>query len=268
MTADYWVYVNAGYDAVKGGPLMVWQDGGTIVDGADLVRLRMQIVTDNLVHQKIIPPMIHVLISPGVAKDGSSLRSIQYDTVSDRYARFVMEEVLPDVERTYKIRQDAYSRAIAGASSGAICALNAAWYFPDKFSRVLSNIGSYTALQWHPDRNQDGGNIYPFRIRREPKKNIRVWLSDGMNDLGNMAGDWPLQGIQLANSLKLRGYDFHLRFGSGIHSIGQGAYDLPEAMAWLWRGYDPAKTQETYEMDPAERQKPIFRVNIANRDAW
>ena len=262
-TADYWVYVSPGVDPSRAAPLMVWQDGQGQVNRD--TSLRLFTVTENLVHQKLIPPMIHVLISPG---SGPRMRSIQYDTVSDRFGRYLLEEVLPEVEKTYKLRPDGYSRGIAGESSGAICALNTAWYFTDKFSRVHSTIGSYTALQWHPEEHLDGGNIYPFRIRREPKKNIRIWQSDGTDDIENQAGSWPAQAIQLANSLKMKGYDFHFRFGQAAHNGAQAAIDLPESLAWLWRDYDPAKTEQIYEMDPLEKDKPLYRIKVANRDAW
>ncbi|HZL55784.1 MAG TPA: alpha/beta hydrolase-fold protein [Bryobacteraceae bacterium] len=270
MTANYWVYVNPGADLTNGAPLMVWQDGETIVGNQDLLRLRMQIVSDNLVYKKLIPPMVHVLIQPGTGGEatGTRMRSIQYDTVSDRYGKYLMREILPDVEKVYKIRHDAYSRAIAGASSGAICAFNVGWYFPDQFSRVLSHIGSYVALQWHPEQGVDGGYIVSSKVRREPRKNLRVWQSDGMDDQEVAAGSWPLNNIMLANAMKLKGYDFHFRFGVGMHAIAQGALDLPESLTWLWRDYDPGKTQQTFEMEEAERAKPLFRVSIANRDSW
>src|SRR5947209_10878995 len=210
---------------------MVWQDGQGLVNG-DLSTLRLFTVPEMLVAQKLIPPMIHVMISPGT---GPRMRSIQYDTVSDKFFRYLEEEVLAEIEKTYKLRQDGYSRAIAGESSGAICAWNTAWFHPEKFSRVHSTIGSYTAIQWQPDQNLDGGNIYPFRIRRDARKNIRIWQSDGMDDLENQFGSWPMQAIQFANSLKLKGYDFHFRFGEATHDGAQAALDLPESLAWLWR---------------------------------
>src|SRR5580700_2417457 len=153
------------------------------------------------------------------------MRSIEYDTVSDRYGKYVLREVLADIEKTYKIRPDAYSRGIAGASSGAICAFNVAWYYPEEFSRVLSHIGSYVALQWRPQQNLDGGYIVSHKVRRDPKKDIRVWMSDGADDQEANAGSWPLNNIQLANALKLKGYDFHFRFGVSLHAIAQGAMD-------------------------------------------
>lgn len=269
MSSNYWVYVNAGADMTRGAPLMVWQDGETIIGNQDLMRLRLQIVSDNLVAKKMIPPMVHVLIQPGTGgKESRMMRSIEYDTVSDRYGKYVLEEVLADVQKTYKIRPDAYSRAIAGASSGAICAFNVAWFYPNQFSRVLSHIGSYVALQWRPEQNLDGGYIVSRHVGRQPKKNIRIWLSDGADDQETNNGSWPLNNIQLANALKLKGYDFHFRFGVSLHAIAQGALDLPESLAWLWRDYDPNKTEQTYQMEESERVKPPFRVSIVNRDAW
>ncbi len=270
MSANYWVYVNPGADLTDGAPLMVWQDGETIVGNQDLLRLRLQIVSDNLVAKKLIPPMVHVLIQPGSGGEatGTRMRSIQYDTVSDRYSKYLLEEVLPDVEKTYKIRHDAYSRAVAGASSGAICAMNVAWYAPEQFSRVLSHIGSYVALQWHPEQGLDGGFIVSQKIRRDAKKNIRVWLSDGADDQEVAFGSWPLNNIMLANALKLKGYDFHFRFGEGMHAIAQGAMDLPESLTWLWRDYDAAKKEQNFAMEEAEKAKPLYRVKVANRDAW
>lgn len=277
MKANYWVYANAGVDQTQGAPVMIWQDGETIIGNQDLLRLRLQIVSDNLVHKKLIPPMVHVLIAPGIGgqpdpdrppSETGQARSIQYDTVSGRYGRYLLEEVLPEVEKTYKLRPDAYSRAVAGASSGAICAFNVAWYFPQQFSRVLSHIGSYSGIQWRPERGQDGGYIVSHKVRRESRKNLRVWLSDGSNDIENQTGSWPLNNIELANGLKLKGYDFHFRFGTSMHAIAQGALDLPESLVWLWRDYDAAKNGQMFTMEESERVKPLFRVSITNREAW
>lgn len=267
MKADYWIYASPGVDPNVPAPLMVWQDGQGLIAG-DLSRMRLFTVTENLVAQKLIPPMVHVMIAPGFSPVGKPMRSIEYDTVSDRYDRFLLEEVLPEVEKVYKLRPDGYSRAIGGESSGGICSLNAAWFMPDKFSRVHSAIGSYTSIQWHPEEKLDGGNLYPFMVRKQPKRNIRIWMSDGMDDLENTHGSWPLQNIQLANSLKMREYDFHFRFGLATHDAAQVAIDLPESLAWLWRGYDPNKTSQEFTMDPAEKDKPYYRVTISNRDAW
>jgi enterochelin esterase-like enzyme len=197
------------------------------------------------------------------------MRSTEYDTVSERYARFLRDEILPQVAAQYNLRQDAYSRAITGLSSGGICSFNAAWQMPDQFSRVISWIGSFTSIQWKEDPAvPDGGQDYPEKILREPARNLRVWLQDGANDQENdRYGSWPLANIRMANALKLKNYDFHFSFGQGTHNPGHGAAEFPAEMIWLWRDYDPAKTSQAFEIDPAEKTKPPFRVAIVNRDA-
>jgi enterochelin esterase-like enzyme len=266
MKSDYWVYASPGVDPAAPAALMVWQDGQGLI--GDYSRSRLFTVTENLVAQKLLPPIVHVMISPGQSPDGRAMRSIEYDTVNDRYPRFLMEEVLPEVEKTYKLRPDGYSRAIGGESSGGICAFNVAWLMPDKFSRVHSAVGSFTSIQWHPQDKLEGGNVYPFKVRKEPKRNIRIWMSDGADDLENNHGSWPLQNIQMANSLKLMEYDFHFRFGTAAHGGAQAGLDLPESLAWLWRDYDPKKTSQEFHMEPSEKEKPLFRVTISNRDPW
>ncbi|HEX4211995.1 MAG TPA: alpha/beta hydrolase-fold protein [Candidatus Dormibacteraeota bacterium] len=279
-----WVYANPGIDTARGAPVMVWLDGQGLVGSAGVLGMRMQVATDNLVHQGLIPPMVHVLLAPSTGgtrpeaqpdeNGATAMRSVQYDTVSDEFGRYLVEEVLPEIGRDLPLRGDAYSRAIAGESSGGICSFKVCWFVNDQFSRALSGIGSFTALQWHPERHLDGGNIFPFLVRREERRNIRIWLSDGMNDLDSdsgrigMAGSWPLANIQMAQSLKVQLYDFHFRYGTGYHSAAQTALDLPESLPWLWRGYDAERDGEVYEQEAEERSKPLYRVQIVNRDAW
>ncbi len=261
MECSYWVYAPAQYDSFKPAAVMVWQDGEVLVPRE--LPSRAQIVFDNLTHEKKIPVIVHVLISPGFV-DGVRIRAEQYDEVSGRYARFLLEEILPDVETRYRLRQDGYSRAIAGDSSGGICAFNAAWQRPESFTRVLSRIGSFTSIWWKPG-TLDGGNIFPFLIRKSPKRNIRVWLQDGANDLENDHGSWPAQNLAMANSLKMQEYDFHFSWGEGGHSRNCGHVELAEEMIWLWRGYQETETAQTFAMDPAEKDKPMFRIKALNR---
>jgi enterochelin esterase family protein len=262
MTSDYWVYAPAQYDGAQPAPVMIWQDGEKYANRAASNRLLIQL--DNLVHQKRIPAAIHVFISPGLVGE-RRMRSILYDSYTDKYLRYVLDEILAEVSKKWKLRTDGYSRAIAGESSGGICAFNAAWWRPEEFSRVYSRIGSFTSIQWKPGE-LDGGNIFPFAIRKQPKRNIRVYLSDGSEDLENIHGSWPLQNIQMANSLKFREYDFLFKWGSGPHSTAQGNAEIPTALTWLWREYDPKQTHQEFLMDPAEKTKPFYRVKLLNRD--
>ena len=287
MKSEYWIYVPAQYDPKTPATVMVFQDGGGYIDrNSNNPTLN---VIDNLIAQKKIPVMICIFINPGdisgspgtptynfvkaysdkwqrTLKD--SMRSTLYDTVSDRYPRFLRDEILAEVGAKYNLRKDAYSRAITGLSSGGICSFNAAWQMPDLFSRVISWIGSFESIQWKEDPAiPDGGQDYSDKILREPKRNIRVWLQDGSNDLENPKyGDWPMANIRMANSLKTKEYDFHFSFGRGTHNPGHGAAQFPEEMIWLWRDYDPAKTEQQFTPDPAEKDKPYFRVTITSRE--
>lgn len=262
MKSDYWVYVPAQYDANRPAAVMVWQDGEVLAPRE--MPSRAQIVFDNLTHEKKIPVIVQVFVSPGMTGQ-QRMRSIEYDTMDDRYPVFLRDEILAEVARKYNLRTDGYSRAIAGDSSGGICAFNAAYTHPELFTRVLSRIGSFTSIQWKPGV-LDGGNVYPFKIRKEPKKNIRVWLQDGAGDLENQFGSWPAQNVAMANSLKMMGYDFHFVWGNGTHSRNGGHAELPEEMVWLWRGYDAAKTGDEFPQDAAEKDRPMFRIKGLNRE--
>jgi enterochelin esterase family protein len=286
MKSEYWIYVPAQYDPKVPAAVMVFQDGGGYI-GRDGNNPALNVI-DNLIAQKKIPVMICVFINPGdisgspgtptydfvkgysdkwsrTLKD--SMRSTLYDTVSDRYARFLRDEVLAEVGAKYNLRKDAYSHAITGGSSGGICSLNAAWQMPDEFSRVVSWIGSFTSIQWKENpANADGGQDYPEKVLREGRRNIRVWLQDGANDMENdRYGSWPTANIRMANALKAKGYDFHFSFGKGTHNSAQGATEFPQTMVWLWRDYAPAKTESAFNQDAAEKEKPYFRVAALNR---
>jgi enterochelin esterase-like enzyme len=262
VKANVWFYVPAQYDGVTPVAVQVWGDGQNFT-GPRPGQWRVLDTLDNLTAQKRIPLMVNIFIQPGTGPE-SNQRSLEYDTISDTYLRRLLDEIFPVVAMHVKMRTDGYSRAIQGLSSGAIMAFNAAFDKPAEFSRVLSWIGSYTALQrsaGHPE----GGGEYPTMVRREPKRNIRVWLQDGSDDLDIGAGNWPAANIGMANALKFKGYDYHFSFGVGEHHIAHGAAELPDALTWLWRDYDPAKTSQEFVQDAAEKDQPVWRVVRLNR---
>jgi len=232
-TRDWWVYVPAQYDAASPAAVMVFQDGSSYKD-------YVPTVLDNLIAKRDMPVTVGVFIQPGVFKEGGRAnRSFEYDTLSDQYARFLLEEILPQVEKTVKLRHDGASRAIAGASSGGICAFTAAWERPNEFSRVISWIGSFTNIASGPTVRA-GGHNYEAMVRKTPMKPIRVFLQDGANDLDNANGNWPLANQTLARSLAYAGYDYRFEFGHGFHSHRHGRAILPDTLRWLWRGYQPS----------------------------
>ena len=182
-TRDWWVYVPAQYTPEKPACVMVFQDGSGYQGPVSTT-------FDNLIAKGEMPVTVGVFINPGTFEGGRSNRSFEYDTLSDQYARLLLEEILPEVEKTTKLRHDAAGRAIAGISSGGICAWTVAWERPNEFSKVLSWVGSFTNIA-SGKTTREGGHNYEALIRKTPRKPIRAFLQDGANDLDNANGNWP-----------------------------------------------------------------------------
>ena len=232
---DWWLYVPKQYDPSKPACVMVFQDGAGYVSSNG--SWRVPTVFDNLIQKKEMPVTIGIFINPGAVppaepgQRGRSNRSFEYDSLGDQYARFLLEEILPEVAKKYNLTKDPEGRAIAGISSGGICAWTVAWERPNEFHKVLSAVGSFTNIR--------GGHNYPALIRKTEKKPIRVFLQDGANDLDNLHGNWPLANQQMAAALKFMGYDYKFEFGTEGHNAKHGGAILPDSLRWLWRGYSP-----------------------------
>ena len=226
---DWWVYVPAQYRPETPAAVMVFQDGNSY-------REYVPIVFDNLIAKGDMPVTVGIFIQPGTFEGGRSNRSVEYDTLSDQYARFLLEEILPEVDKTVKLRHDAASRAIAGASSGGICAFTVAWERPNEFGKVVSWIGSFVNIA-SGRTVREGGHNYEAMIRKTPRKPIRVFLQDGSNDLDNANGNWPLANLTLAKSLAYAKYDYRFEYGQGFHSHRHGRAIFPDTLRWLWRDY-------------------------------
>jgi len=228
---EYYVYVPAQYDSTQPAALMVFQDGHAYVNEEG--DFRVPIVFDNLIQKREMPVTIGLFINPGHSSEDfpenrfrSSNRSEEYDEMSDRYVTFLIDEIIPEVAKKYNLTDDPEMRAIGGLSSGGICAFTAAWQRPDYFSKVLSHVGSFTNIR--------GGHNYPFMIRRYAKKDIKVFLQDGSNDLDNIFGDWWISNQQMGSALKFKGYDYKFVAGTGGHNGKHGGAILPESLIWLW----------------------------------
>jgi len=235
-TRDWWVYVPAQYKPESPACVMVFQDGQNYKDF-------VPVVFDNLIHKGDMPVTVGVFITPGTFAGGRSNRSFEYDMLSDQFARFLLEEILPEVEKEVKLRHDPASRAIAGISSGGICAWTVAWERPNEFGKVLSWVGSFTNIA-SGKSNREGGHNYPALIRKTEKKPIRVFLQAGANDLDNAHGNWPLANLQMAKALEFKGYDYKLVNGQGFHSNKHGRAILPESLRWLWRDHKTTTSKE------------------------
>jgi enterochelin esterase family protein len=212
--------------------LMVFQDGHQYVHPDR--EYRVPTVFDNLIRRGEMPVTLGVFVNPGHVGEvvpenpwAASNRSVEYDSLGDDYARFLLEELLPEVQQHYAISEDPVRRAIAGASSGGICAFTAAWARPDRFQKVVSHIGSFTNIR--------GGHVYPSLVRSTPRKPLRVFLQDGSNDLDIEYGNWPQANQAMADALRSSGYDYRFIFGTGAHTHLHGGAILPATLRWLWR---------------------------------
>lgn len=246
---DYCVYVPAQYDPAQPAALMIFQDGQAFLRPTG--DYRVPAVFDNLIHRREIPVTIAVFINPGrkpeqpVASaadwgDRSTNRPQEYNALDDKYARVIVDELLPALRKQYNLSSRPEDRAIGGASSGAIAAFTVAWHRPDQFHKVLSTIGSFTNIR--------GGHVYPDLIRQTEKKPIRIFLQDGANDNRGIRGegaaatynperDWHAQNRKMVAALTEKGYDVNFTWGIGTHSNKQAGAILPEMLRWLWRDY-------------------------------
>lgn len=248
-TRNYWVYTPAQYDPAKPACLMIFQDGHAFVNPKG--DYRIPDVFDNLIYRREMPVTIAVFINPGHTPeqtestdkewgDRTNNRRIEYNALDDKYSKLIVDELLPELKKTYNLSDNPDERAIAGASSGAICAFTVAWQRPDQFHKVISTIGSFTNIM--------GGHVYPDLIRKSDPKPIRVFLQDGLNDNRGVRGkgpdakydptwDWHAQNIKMAAALTEKKYDLNYTWGIGTHSSKQGGAIMPDMLRWLWRDY-------------------------------
>lgn len=231
---EYWVYIPAQYRPDQPACVYVNQDG---------IQWKAPTVFDNLIYKKEMPVTIGIFINPGRVLAGDTAaaldrynRSLEYDGLGDAYVRFLLEELLPEVEkqkagdgRSIHLSRNGNDRAIGGSSSGAIAAFTAAWERPKEFSRVFSAIGTYVGLR--------GGDRYPSLIRKYEPKSIRIFLQDGSNDLNIYGGDWWKANETMERALVFAGYEVRHAWGEGGHSGAMGNAIFPEVMRWLWKDY-------------------------------
>jgi sugar lactone lactonase YvrE/enterochelin esterase-like enzyme len=236
---DWWVYVPAQYTPEKPAAVMVFQDGHDYIKPSGA--WRVPTVFDNLISAGKMPVTIGVFINPGHSKSKakpespwkSSNRSFEYDSLGDRYSRFLLEEILPAVEARFSLTKDPAQRAICGASSGGACSFTVGWERPDAFRKILSTIGSFTNLR--------SAHNYPSWIRKTERKPLRVYLEDCGGDVDNLYGNWPLANQQMAAALRYMGYDTRFDYAEGFaHNSQHAGPLLPEALQWLWRTETPA----------------------------
>jgi enterochelin esterase family protein len=256
----YWVYVPAQYDPAQPVALMVFNDGQAMM--AEPGDVQAQHVLDNLIYRREIPVMLGVFINPGRRPDQpeptpkewgdrTTNRPEEYNPPTDKYARVIVEELMPALKKEFNLSPDPELHGIMGASSGGCAAFSVAWFRPDDFRKVITFVGSFTDLR--------GEYIYPELVEQSDRKPIRIFLQDGRNDNRGLRGntynpkrDWFLQNVRLVSALTKKGYDVNYAWGIGNHGQKQGGAIFPSMMRWLWRD-QPVST------DPNDKIERSFR---------
>jgi enterochelin esterase family protein len=262
----YWVYVPAQYDPGVPASLMIFNDGQAFLNQEG--DARAENVMDNLIYRREIPVMIGVFIDPGRRPDQpepnlhewgdrTTNRPTEYNSLDDRYARVIVDELMPVLYKEYNISKDPDRHCIGGASSGAIAAFTVAWERPQQFHQVLSIVGSFVNLR--------GGDAYADIVLKNERKPIRIFLQDGRNDNRGMGRsgkydqrrDWFYQNVRLMHALTQKGYEVNYTWGMNKHGQKMGGAILPEMMRWLWRDHtvstDPNDTVERSFFEPVKK---------------
>ena len=230
---DYTVYAASQLDPARPAPLMVFLDGARYLGP----EIGAPAVLDTLAHRGQLPPMVAVFVQPGATGPGLPLyggrdnRSLEYDSLGDTFARFLLDELLPEALQGLNTSTRAGDRALCGLSSGGCCAFNAAWERPDAFGKVISHCGSFVDIR--------GGHTLAPAVRRAPRKPLRVFLQTGRHDLDIVFGRWLTANQAMADALAYRGYDHWLVVGEGGHSLAHGGALFPDTLRWLWRAEGP-----------------------------
>jgi enterochelin esterase-like enzyme len=241
------VYIPAGYVPNTPSPFIVVQDGQTYTNdpGTPVTdKAFMPPMLDNLIYEKRIPPIVAVLIAPGPGGQ----RTIEYDTVSDRYTNFIETEVLPRISKDYQVAftTDPEGRATFGMSSGAAAALTMAWLHPNLYHRVISYSGTFVALQRNATAPNGAWDFHQTFIPNSERKPLRIWLHVSENDIGatspaEQMRNWVIANNRMAAVLKAKGYPYQFVFSEAAGHVDQRVQlqTMPEAFEWVWKGYRP-----------------------------
>jgi enterochelin esterase-like enzyme len=236
-----WVYVPKQYVPGTAAPFIVAQDGGGYAK-------TLPPILDTMIHEKRLPVMIAVMVNSGGGDAQGSQRGLEYDTVSDQYAKWVESELLPRAakEANVQFTKDPEGRATMGGSSGGAAAFTMAWFRPDLYRRVLTYSGTYVNQQSpkNPESPRGAWEYHAKFIPESAPKPIRVWLEVSEKDNG--AGrdeaslhNWVMANQRMAAALKAKGYHYCYVFAKDAkHTDGRVTRQtLPAALEWLWEGY-------------------------------
>jgi len=235
------VYIPAGYAPGTPAPLLFCHDAMGMHDTKPAPHLPT--ILDNMIADKRLPALVAVMVMP------SNQRSLEYDTVSGKFAQFVEAEVLPRVVKECHVTftTDPDARAVLGGSSGGAAALSMAWFHPELWRRVLVFSGTFVNLRNGPDAPHGAWEYHEnFIPKTTPNKPLRLWLHVSDRDNGANSSDagmrnWVLANMHLAAVLKAKGYPYQFVFAKEAGHVDRPvrAQTLAPALEWLWKDYKP-----------------------------
>ena len=253
------VYVPATYRDGTKAPILVTLDGPSRLN---LVRNALDNLTISTDPHRRLPAFIAIAVENGGNDGKGSERGLEYDTMSDRFARFINDEVLPAVLNNAEIKaaypkiaftSNPWGKAVMGCSSGGAAALTMGWFRPDLFRRLITYSGTFVDQQDDdaPEEKQYPLGAWEYHssmklIENSEKKPLRIFTHVSEND--NRAKDpeetyhnWVMANERTAAALKAKGYDYRFVFSRATRHCDQKVFDqtLADTLVWMWRGYQP-----------------------------
>ena len=252
------VYVPAAYKDGTRAPILVTHDGPSRLD---LVRKALDNLTISGDPGRRLPAFIVIAVQNGGDDSKGSERGLEYDTLSDRFARFINDEVLPAVLNNAEIKaaypkiaftDNPWGRATMGCSSGGAAALTMGWFRPDLFRRLITYSGTFVDQQ---DDDAPEEAKYPLGaweyhsskklIQNSEKKPLRIFthVSENDNGSGDPEGtyhNWVMANRRTAAALKARGYNYRYVFSRASRHCDRRVFEqtLADTLVWMWRGYE------------------------------
>jgi enterochelin esterase-like enzyme len=193
---DFFVYTPPGYDAKRREPYPVlFLLHGLGDDAAAWTNVgAANVILDNLINQGAAKPMVVVNTLGYGTSDGPG--SAMGSSMIPTFTRALIEEVLPQVEKTYHVSQDRAQRAIAGLSMGGAESLYVGLHNTDRFAYIGSFSGAF--VMWRRANPPSGGGRggrgpqtmqdadfdlnFPDLTAKSASRLRLVWIACGLDD--------------------------------------------------------------------------------------
>ena len=271
FTRKIFVYVPAQYRDGTPAPILVIHDGPRQLD---LVSFALDNLTISKDAKRRLPPFIAIAVANGGSDSKGSERGLEYDTISDRLARFINDEVLaavlnnPEIKAAYpglSFTSDPWGRAVLGCSSGGAAAMTMGWTRPDLFRRIAAYSATLVDQQDDdaPEEAAHPLGAWEYHsgkklVENSEKKPLRIFTHVSEQDLRFKDAEetyhnWVMANQRMADALKGKGYNYRFLFSRTSRHCDRRVFDhsLADTLVWLWQGYRARVT----DLDPLRREK-------------